>query len=163
MWFLSLINFLIPTKNGTVAYSMADPVSAVIFIFFCPNLFPNICNHPLHACLLSCFSHIRLFATLWTVGCQAPLSMGFSMQEYWSGLPCPSSGDLPVSGIKPVSLLSPAVACRLFTTSATWEALNGISHFRGSLAEVFMWASCFLVPRYHQLDYVSAYVSHPWV
>ena len=42
--------------------------------------------------------------------------------------------------------LSPAVVCRLFTTSATWEALNGISHFRGSLAEVFMWASCFLVP-----------------
>ena len=147
MWFLSLINFFIPTKNAALAYSMTDSVSAVIFFFFCPNLFPNICNHPVLSCLLSCFSHIQLFATLWTVGCQAPLSMGFSRQEYWSGLPCPSSGCLPNSGIKPVSLLSPAGACRFFTTSTTWEALNGTSHFRGSLAEVFMWALCFLVPR----------------
>ena len=124
MWFLSLINFFIPTQNGAVAYSMADPVCAVIFIFFCPNPFPNICNHLLHACLLSCFSRIRLFATLWTVGCQAPLSMGFSTQKYWSRLPCPSSEELPDSGIKPMSLLPPAVACRFFTTSATWEALS---------------------------------------
>ena len=44
------------------------------------------------------FSHVRLFATPWTVACQAPLSMGFSRQEYWSGLPCPSLGDLPNPG-----------------------------------------------------------------
>ena len=48
-----------------------------------------------HACMLNRFSHVRLFATPWTVAYQAPLSMGFSRQEYWSGLPCPSPGDLP--------------------------------------------------------------------
>ena len=59
--------------------------------------------------------------TLWTVGCQAPLSMEFSRQEYWSGLPCPPLGDLPDPGIEPTS---PALAGRFFTTSATWEALH---------------------------------------
>ena len=51
--------------------------------------------------LLSC---VRPFATLWTVACQAPLSMGFSRQEHWTGLPCPPPGDLPDPGIKPTSL-----------------------------------------------------------
>ena len=50
--------------------------------------------------LLSC---VRLFATPWTVARQAPLRMGFFRQEYWSGLPFPSPGDLPDQGIKPVS------------------------------------------------------------
>ena len=53
---------------------------------------------------------------------QAPLSMEFSRQEYWSGLPCPPPGDLPDSGIEPMSLMSPALAGRFFTTSTTWEA-----------------------------------------
>ena len=48
-------------------------------------------------------SHVRLFATLWTVAQQAPLSMGFSRQEYWSGLLFPSPGDLPDPGIEPRS------------------------------------------------------------
>ena len=56
-----------------------------------------------------------------TVACQAPLSMGFSWQEYCSGLPCPPPRDLPDSGIKPTSLSSPALAGEFFTTSATWE------------------------------------------
>ena len=47
---------------------------------------------PLNVCVLSCFSCIQLFATLWTVVCKAPPSMGFSRQEYWSGLPCPPPG-----------------------------------------------------------------------
>ena len=55
------------------------------------------------ACMLRWFSHVLLFATLWTAFCQAPLSMGFSRQEYWSGLPCPLPGDLPNPGIKPTS------------------------------------------------------------
>ena len=50
--------------------------------------------------LLSHFSHLQLFATLWTVARQAPLSMGFSRQEYWSGFPCPLPGDLPDPGIE---------------------------------------------------------------
>ena len=53
-------------------------------------------------------------ATLWTVACQAPLSMEFSRQEYWNGLPCPPPGDLPDPGIKPVSLTSPALAGGFF-------------------------------------------------
>ena len=69
------------------------------------------------ACVLSHFSHVRLFATLWTVARQAPLSMGFSRQEYWSGLPCPPPGDLPYPGIKPVFLTPPVRG--FFTTSAT--------------------------------------------
>ena len=57
----------------------------------------------LHLCVLSCYSCIPLFVTLWTVAYQAPLSMGFSKQEYWSGLPFPSPGDLPDPGIEPGS------------------------------------------------------------
>ena len=49
------------------------------------------------------FSHVRLLAILWTVTGQAPLSMGFSRQEYFSGFPCPPPGDLPNPGIEPVS------------------------------------------------------------
>ena len=52
-------------------------------------------------CMLSFFSRLWLFATLWTVACQAPLSVGFCRQEYWSGLPCPPLGNLPDSGIEP--------------------------------------------------------------
>ena len=55
----------------------------------------------LHACLLSRFSRVRLFQTLWTVAHQAPLSMGFPRQEYWSGLPLPFPGDLPDPGVEP--------------------------------------------------------------
>ena len=60
------------------------------------------------------------FATLWTH--QTPLSTGFSRQEYWSGLPCLPPGDLSDPGIKSMSVISPALVGRFFTTSATWEA-----------------------------------------
>ena len=70
----------------------------------------SVCSSP-HlrdiVCVLSHFSHV--FATLWTVAHQAPLSMRFSRQGYWSGLPCPPPGDLPDPGIKPVSLMSLAL------------------------------------------------------
>ena len=61
-------------------------------------------------------------ATPWTVAHQAPLSMGFSQQEYWSGLPCPPPGGLSHPGIEPEPLMSPALAGGFFTTNATWEA-----------------------------------------
>ena len=64
---------------------------------------PRVC---VCVCMLSCFCCVQLFATLWTVARQAPLSMRFSRQEYWSGLLCPPSGDLPDWGIEPVSLTS---------------------------------------------------------
>ena len=66
-------------------------------------------------CMLSHFSYVQLFATLWPVARQAPLSMGFSRQEHWSGLPCPPSWDLPDPGSEPASLMSPALAGRFFT------------------------------------------------
>ena len=55
----------------------------------------------LHVCVLSHFNHVQLFATIWTVTQQALLSKGFFRQEYWSGLPCPPSGDLPIPDIEP--------------------------------------------------------------
>ena len=72
----------------------------------------------MHAKLLQ----LCLTVTVWTVPHQAPLSMGFSRQEHWSGLPCLPPGDLPDPKIKPVSLISPALAGGFFTSSATWEA-----------------------------------------
>ena len=66
-------------------------------------------------------SGVGSFATPWTVSHQVPLSMGFSRQEYWSGLPLPTPGDLPDPGIKPTSLVSPALAGSVFAISSTWE------------------------------------------
>ena len=68
--------------------------------------------------------------TPWAVACQALLSMGLSMQEYWSGLPLPPPGDVPHPGIKPESLKSPALAGGFLTTSANWEALNKIIYMK---------------------------------
>ena len=59
-------------------------------------------------------SHVRFFATLWTLACQALLSMEFSRQEDWSGVPCPPPGNLPHPGMEAVSLMSPALAGRFF-------------------------------------------------
>ena len=72
------------------------------------------------ACMLSHFCHVQLFVTVWTVASQAPLSMGFSKQEYWGGLLCPPPGDLPNPAIKPASLMAPALAVGFFTICATW-------------------------------------------
>ena len=72
----------------------------------------------MHMCMLS---HDPLFGTLRTVARRAPLSMEFSRQEYWRGLPFPPAGDLPDPGINPASPASLALTGRFFTT-ATWEA-----------------------------------------
>ena len=78
---------------------------------------------------LSSFSHVQLFAAPWTVACQAPLSLGFSRQEYWSGLPCPSPGDLPDSETKPTPLVSPALAVKFLLDSATCSMMMEIVYF----------------------------------
>ena len=70
-------------------------------------------------CVLSHFSHVQLLETPWTVAFQAPVSMGFSRQEYWSVWPCPPPGTLPHPGIEPASFMSPALAGKFFTTSTT--------------------------------------------
>ena len=72
-----------------------------------------------NVCMLSHSRHVRLFVTLWTVACQAPLFVGFSRQEDWSGLLFPSPGDLLDPGMEPTSPVSPALAGWFFTTSAT--------------------------------------------
>ena len=88
-----------------------------------PNSFTGEFYQILCAWEQSRFSHAQLFATLRTVPHQASLPMGLSKQEYWSGLPCLTPGDLPhLTGIELQPLKSPAMAGRFFTTSATWEA-----------------------------------------
>ena len=84
--------------------------------------FPKYIHNRGCVCMLSHFSHIWLFATPWTVAHQTPLSVGFSRQEYWSELPFSPPGYLAIPGIEPTSLMSPALAGRFFTTTATWEA-----------------------------------------
>ena len=81
-------------------------------------------------CVLNHFSHVWLFVTLWTVTHQASLSMGFSRQEYWSGLPCPPPGSCPKPRTESESLMSPALAGRFFTTSTTWEARYLLLNFK---------------------------------
>ena len=101
-------------------YSMEEnqqASSSHILINYCKLVFLN--NSALHYGVPSRFSHIQLFATLWTVARQAPLSMRFSRQGYWSGLLCPPPGDLPDPGTESSSPVSPALAGRFFTTSAT--------------------------------------------
>ena len=73
---------------------------------------PPKCN--MQAQSLSC---VRLVVTLWAVACQAPLSMEFSRQEHWSGLPFPPPGDLPGPGIEPTASVAPALAGGFFTTA----------------------------------------------
>ena len=89
MWtqiFAKWINKLSYTLLGTVG-EIWKKSSIITLIFPLRNI------HRMHVCMLSCFSHVWLFATLWTMGRQAPLSMGFSRQEYWSGLPFPPPGE----------------------------------------------------------------------
>ena len=72
-------------------------------------------------CHCTVLSLIWLLATLWTEACQAPWPVGFSRQEYWSGLPFPPPGDLSNPGIKPMSPATSVLAGRFFTYRATWE------------------------------------------
>ena len=87
----------------------------------------NACRICVCVCVCVCVSMCACsvvcgLVTPWTVVAhQAPLSIGFSRQEYWSELPFPSPGDLPNLGIEPKSLASPALAGRFFAANATWE------------------------------------------
>ena len=98
-------------------------------------------NTSQNICLPSCFSHDRLFATLWTVAHQPPLSKGFSRKESWSGLPFPPLGDLPHSGTELASAAFPALAGMFFTTSATWEAQSEWLPLKKSTNKKF-WKRC---------------------
>ena len=109
--------------------------------WFCKEKQAILETHFMYVCLLSRFSHVWLFATPWIAAHEGPLSMGFSKQEYWSGLPCPPPGDPPSAGFKPVSLTAPALAggvgggrC-IFTAKATWEAHFYVSVQFSSVAQ----------------------------
>ena len=104
--------FLVPSHKSTVQSQRADRASTCYMLSHCVT---------------------SDSATPWTVAHQAPLSMGFSRQEYWSGLSCPPQRDLPNPGTE---LTSPALAGRFFTTSATWEALAvGILRYPESITK----------------------------
>ena len=97
--------------------------STTCYISFLFSLFFFL-KWSMHACMLSYSSHVRLFVTLWTVAHQTPLSMRFSRQEYWSGSPCPSPGDLPYPEIKCASNISPGLAGGFFIITANWKVPN---------------------------------------
>ena len=99
----SLLSPLPPTCLSEIRY----PKSCQFF-----HMFLSCCLHPHFVCVCVC-SVVPDSATPWTVAHQLPLSMGFPKQEYWSGLPFPSLGDLPDPGIEPRSL---ALVGRFFTT-----------------------------------------------
>ena len=111
-------------QGGVGEFGAEIPVWALTH-WTCPtSFFPAVPNSGLSIWVCVCtqsVSCVWLFMIPWTVAHQAPLSMGFFRQEYWSGLPFPSPGELPYPGIKPMFLLSPALAGSFFTTSTTWE------------------------------------------
>ena len=86
-------------------------------------------------CMLSHFSWVQLFMTLCTVACQAPLSMGFSRQEYWSGLPFPPPGDCHISGIQPVSPVSPALQVDSLPLPPSGKSLNLLERYNSPLGK----------------------------
>ena len=75
----------------------------------------SVCVYIITCVCVCAAAQLCLTVSPWTVACQTPLSVGFSRQEYWSGLPYPSPGDLPDPGIKPVSPAALELAGRLFT------------------------------------------------
>ena len=88
-------------------------------------------------------SRVRLFATLWTVADQAPPSMGFSRQEYWSGLPFPSPGDLPDPGIEP---RSPALQADTLTSESPGKPIKKSEHQRIDAFKLWCWRRLWRVP-----------------
>ena len=78
------------------------------------------------ACMLRCFSHVQLYAMLWTIAHQAPLSMGFSRQEYWSGVSFPFPGDLPDSEVKPRSPALQADSLPLVTPGKSLQEVKSL-------------------------------------
>ena len=117
----------ITDKETDLENYITCPLKYLFQLFILPLFFHNILNITtqfvvsMSTCMLSHFSHVWLFATLWTAAHQVPLSMGFSRQEYWSGLPCPPLGDILNWGIKLTSVFILCIAGGFFTHWATWE------------------------------------------
>ena len=96
-----------------ITYNQSIVISVTFGLCFSIRKFDGLSNNLLCACVLSRVSHVRLFATPWTVTSQALLSVGFPRQGYWSGLPYPPPGGLPNPGIEPTS---PMLAGVFFVT-----------------------------------------------
>ena len=109
--FIKLLKFLSEIWIFCKMYFLINSNIYLIIV----KLLSNIYLITVHARVLSRLSHVWLFATLWTVARQAPLSIGFSRQEYWSGLPCPLWGGLPDLRIEPTSV-PPALQAGFLTT-----------------------------------------------
>ncbi|XP_055286142.1 guanine nucleotide-binding protein subunit alpha-15 isoform X1 [Moschus berezovskii] len=112
-WFKSTSVILFLNKTDILEEKIPTSHLATYFPSFPVDSFESQPKQGPHVafgcCSVQSLSRVRLIGTPWTVACQAPLSLEFSRQEHWSGLPFPSSGDLPDSGIKPMSLASPAL------------------------------------------------------
>ena len=137
-WFFPWIQKFLPVLKmvGTQPKTQVKPSGSLQnILFFCIVCTSSIllCKLQLHSPpwwpgnpqdVLSHFSHVWLFVTLWIVACQAPLSVGFYRQEYWSGLPCPPPWDLPDPGIEPRSPILQAESLPL----SHWESLFSRHH-----------------------------------
>ena len=103
-----------------VCPNLQKPTSGEAEGITCPLLISTLPAWCVFLCMLSCSVVSDSFAPPWTVAHQAPLSMEFTRQEYWSGLSFSTPGNLPDPGTEPMSLMSPTLAGGFFTTSATW-------------------------------------------
>ena len=114
----------------------------------CGRLLPLL--WPLCVCVCVCvwFSSVQLFVTPWTVAHQAPLSMLSSRQEYWSGFPFPSPGDLPNQGIESTSLASPALVGGLFNTGPPEKPNSHLYHLP-------LWYPLWSLFSFHMLPFLS--------
>ena len=107
-------------------------------------------------------SHVQLFATPWTVAHQAPLSIEFSRQEYWSRLPFSPQGDLTNPGIQPVSLASPALAGRFFTTAPPGKPVT-FTTFHAKITHTGTQRTTELQLRIHFIGVMRSSPAHPAV
>ena len=109
------------TWSVSISRVSALPLQGLVKVFLTLLVLPVGSQHKRSACMCL-LSHVQLCATPWTVARQAPLSMGFSRQEYWSGCPCPPPGHLPHPEIEPPSLTSIALTSGFLTTITPWKA-----------------------------------------
>ena len=128
------------------------PPSSLLYI----SLSVSIC---MHVCAQS-FSHAWLSVIPRTIAHQTPLSMEFSRQEYWSGLPFHSPGDLPDSGIKLVSLASPSLAGRFFTTIVIWEAHINLLHILFVLFIFVHYSTSIIILLYYVFYFIHLIFKH---
>ena len=106
-------------KKETVVYLttfLSDYIFSPVLVFWVFFFFT------VHLCMLSLFSHVQLFATPWTIACQASLSLRFSRQEYWSGLPFPTLGDLPHPGTELKSPVGRWILYHWATQKTPWPS-----------------------------------------